>query len=507
MTRHVLARLRSAVIVGVEASLVQVEVDVSFGLPTFSMVGLPDSSVRESRDRVRSAIRNSGFEFPAHRITINLAPADVRKRGTSFDLPIAAGVLAASGVIKRRELTGLLMLGELSLDGRVQPTRGVLPVALAARRHKLSLLVPASSGQEAAVVPDLEVGMVSSLAEAVAVLNAERAADAPGRPGFEPGVVEVDRDLRDVKGQRTARRALEVAAAGRHNLLFVGPPGAGKTLMAWSLPGILPAASFEETMETTAIHSVLGLVPAGGGLLRSRPFRAPHHTASEVALIGGGSEPHPGEVSLAHNGVLFLDEVAEFDRRALEVLRQPLEEGSVSIARAAGVATFPARFMLVAAMNPCACGYLGDPARACRCTPLQLDRYHGRLSGPLRDRLDITVAVAPVPAGMLTEPVGGESSLAVRARVAAARRRQEARYRGLPCQTNADLRGSRLAAFCVLGRDERRLLERAVARLGLSARAYDRVRRVARTIADLEGAAAISAAHLAEALGYRDARG
>ncbi len=503
----VLARLWSAALFGVEATLVRVEVDVSFGLPAFSMVGLPDSSVRESRDRVRSAIRNSGFEFPAHRITINLAPADVRKRGTSFDLPIALGVLAASGAIKQREFTELLVLGELSLDGRIQPTRGVLPVALTARRHQLSLLLPASSGPEAAVVPDLESGVVSSLAEAAAVLNGERTAETPGPAACQPPAADTDRDLADIRGQRNAKRALEIAAAGQHNLLLVGPPGAGKTLLAWSLPGILPPPSFEETMETSAIHSVLGLVPAGGGLVRGRPFRAPHHTASEAALIGGGAEPHPGEVSLAHNGVLFLDEIAEFDRRALEVLRQPLEDGSVSIARAAGIATFPARFMLVAAMNPCVCGHLGDPLRPCRCTPMQISRYHGRLSGPLRDRLDIAVPLAAVPAGTLIGPRDGESSHVVRARVVSARQRQVERYRGLSWLTNAGLRGKRLAAFCALGPDERRLLEHAVTRLGLSARAYDRVRRVARTIADLEGSAVVEAPHLAEALGYRNEQG
>ena len=498
-----LSRLWSATLLGVDASLVQVEVDVSFGLPTFGMVGLPDSSVRESRDRVRSAIRNSGFEFPAHRITVNLAPADVRKRGTSFDLPIAIGVLAASGVIQRREFSDLLIIGELSLDGTIQPARGVLPIALTARRHQLKMLLPREGGPEAAIVPDLAIGMVSSLAEAAAVLSDERAADTPSRRSYEPDTCTEDRDLRDVKGQRTAKRALEIAAAGAHHLLFVGPPGAGKTLLAKRLPGILPPPSFEEAMETTTIHSVLGLVPSPDGIVRTRPFRAPHHSVSHVALIGGGAEPHPGEVSLAHNGVLFLDELPEFERRALEVLRQPIEELFVTISRASGTATFPARFMLVAAMNPCPCGYAGSSIRTCRCTPLQLDRYRGRLSGPLRDRIDLTVPVSAVPAHTLAASPGGDSSETVRARVVGARLRQTRRYRDLPYQTNGALSSHRLSRFCPLGPSERKLLEHAVTRLGLSARAYDRVRRVARTIADLEDEDDIRGEHLAEALGYR----
>ena len=498
-----LARLRSAALFGVDPSLVQVEVDVAFGLPAFNMVGLPDSSVRESRDRVRSAIENSGFDFPAHRITINLAPADVRKRGTSFDFAIAVGVLAASGVVKRREFSGLLLLGELSLNGRIQPPRGVLAVALAARRSKLALLVPEPSGREAAIVPDLQIRLVSSLADAVAVLNEERTAPTLPRTVFEPRRPESDRDLADVKGQRTAKRALEIAAAGRHNLLFVGPPGAGKTLMAHSLPGILPAPSFDEAVESTVIHSVLGLVPANEGILGHRPFRAPHHTISDVALIGGGREPRPGEVSLAHNGVLFLDEIPEFDRGTLEVLRQPIEDGAVHIARAAGVASFPASFLLIAAMNPCACGYAGSSLRACRCSPLQINRYRGRLSGPLRDRFDLTVPVRPVPADVLTGSDTAETSRAVQERVTAARGRQENRYDAQPGRTNADLRGGHLTAACALAEDGQRLLQQAVKRLGLSARGYDRVRRVARTIADLDGQAAVGAAHVAEALGYR----
>ena len=335
------------------------------------------------------------------------------------------------------------------------------------------------------------------------MLNGEQTPPAPTPTTFRPQSNPDDHDLGDVKGQRTARRALEVAAAGGHNLLLVGPPGTGKTLMARRLPSILPPPSFEEAIETTTIHSVLGLVPSHDGVVRTRPFRALHHSVSDVALLGGGSEPRPGEISLAHNGVLFLDEVPEFDRRALEVLRQPLEDGSVTVTRAAGSATFPARFMLVAAMNPCACGYAWSSLRACRCTPAQIERYRGKLSGPFQNRFDLTVPVAPIPARTLANSSRGESSIAVRKRVVAAREKQDCRYRGLPCQTNADLRNRRLSKFCQLAASERRLLERAVTRLGLSARAYYRVRRVALTIADLDGATGIDGDHLAEALAYR----
>ena len=498
-----LARLCSAALFGVEASLVQVEVDVSFGLPTFTMVGLPDSTVRESRDRVRSAIRNSGFDFPAHRVTINLAPADVRKRGTSFDLPIAIGVLAASGLLERRAFDDVLILGELSLDGSIQAVRGVLPMALAARRHRLRLLLPARSATEAAIVPGLEPIAVSSLAEVVAVLDGRATTSPPPRMVFRASVEAGAGDLADVKGQAFARRALEIAAAGRHNLLFVGPPGAGKTLMARRLPGLLPPPTFDEAVESTVIHSVAGLLQGRDRFLCSRPFRAPHHTASDVALIGGGRDPHPGEVSLAHNGVLFLDEIPEFDRRVLEVLRQPLEEGIVRIARAAGTARFPARFVLVAAMNPCPCGYAGDPTRACRCTPGQVTRYHGRLSGPLRDRLDLTVPVEAVPVSELTSEDRSECSAVVRDRVIAARDAQRRRTAEIGCVTNADLQGKALARLCRLDRAGAGLLTHAAARFGLTARAYDRVRRVARTIADLEAAPCIRAPHLAESLQYR----
>jgi magnesium chelatase family protein len=515
-----LATLESATVIGVDACRVHVEIDVAPGIPHFQLVGLPDASVRESRDRVRAAIRNSGFKFPISRITINLAPGDVRKAGPAFDLPIALGLLAATDEVLRKDFSGIVHVGELSLDGTIQPARGVLPIAAEARRAKAkALLLPYDNLAEAAVVSGLRLLPVRTLREAVERLNQSDsdwpAGERPtptglavagdgrdGGPHLQPdGAGSGHADLSELHGQLFARRALEVAAAGGHNLLMIGPPGAGKTMMARRLPGILPPLSFDEAIEVTTIHSVAGQLRPGVGLITERPFRAPHHTISDVALVGGGAAPRPGEVSLAHHGVLFLDEMPEFDRRVLEALRQPIEEGRITVSRALRSLAFPARFVLVAAMNPCPCGYFGDRHRPCKCTPHQTARYHNRLSGPLRDRIDLIVEVEAVPITHLTAGPPGESSAAVRARVLAARDRQLARK--CRARVNANLTGAELKKIAPLDTTCRRLLERSAERLQMSARAFHRVIRVSRTIADLAGADAITTDHLSEALQYR----
>lgn len=501
-----LAKSLSGAVIGIDAHVVEVEVDIASGLPSFTTVGLPETAVKESRERVKSAIANSGYRFPDDRITINLAPAHIKKEGTGYDLPMAAGILAAMKIVPQDKLNHFLVMGELSLDGRIKPVAGALPLAIAADAAGFEgLILPHENWREAAVVGHIRVIPVRDLAQLVEHLR--------GESTIEPATCDIkalfeqppddEVDFSEVLGQEHAKRALEVAAAGGHNLVMVGPPGAGKTMLAKRLPTILPPLTFEEALETSKIYSVMGCLDSLQGLITRRPFRSPHHTISDAGLIGGGHIPRPGEVSLAHHGVLFLDELPEFKKHVLEVLRQPLEDMRVTISRAATTLTYPSSFMLLAAMNPCPCGFLGDGKQECRCTAAQIRRYRMKISGPLMDRMDIQLEVPAVPHRDLLQGVPTESSATIRRRVNAARRFQRERFNRSKIYCNAQMQSRHIQKHCRLDDAGRRLLETAIDKLGLSARAYNRILKVARTVADLEGRTELLAHHIAEGIQYR----
>lgn len=500
-----LAKVFSSAVMGIDAYIVEVEVDISQGLPSFATVGLPEGAVRESKDRVKAAIKNSGYHFPSDRITVNLAPADIKKEGSAFDLPIAIGILAATELLGKPTLSDYLFLGELALDGLLRPVKGALPMAITAKELGIKgIFLPAENAPEAGVVEGIDIYPVDTLAQIIDILW--------GILKIRPLRVEINKlfqaqeseeDFKDVRGQENAKRALEIAAAGGHNLIMIGPPGSGKTMLARRLPTILPSLSFDESLETSKVYSVMGLMPKGCGLITIRPFRSPHHTISDAGLIGGGQIPRPGQVSLAHNGVLFLDELPEFRKNVLEVLRQPMEDGHVTISRANSTVTYPADFMLVGAMNPCPCGFLGHPKRECTCSFLQVRRYRSKISGPLMDRIDIHLEVPAVPYKDLSGVYDGASSAEIMERVMNARKVQEERFARTKIFANARMNSRHIKQFCEIDPESGALLEKAMDKFGLSARAHARILKIARTIADLEGSSDIEVSHVAEAIQYR----